>query len=63
MDEVLRCHGCGLPVELPDDVVNLAGRRWHRMCTASHHLDPGDRPSRRLDRLRGWVNLGLTPGR
>ncbi len=63
MNDVLRCDGCGLPVELADDVVNVAGRRLHRMCTTSHHLDTDDRPSDRLTSLRRWVNLGLTPGR
>lgn len=58
MDDVLRCAGCGLPVGLADDVVNVAGRRFHQMCVADHHVETSGRPSGPLARLRGWVNLG-----
>jgi hypothetical protein len=63
MDDVLRCGGCGLPVGLSDHVVNLAGRRLHRMCAGSHRADTTGRPDGWLAGLRGWVNLGRTPGR
>ncbi len=62
VDDVLRCDGCGLPVELSDHVVNVAGRRFHQMCVASRHVDPTGRPSGPLARLRGWVNLGTRDG-
>ena len=55
---MLRCSGCGLPIDLTDDIVNVAGRRFHQMCVAAHHRDDGGRPSGLLTRLRGWVNLG-----
>ena len=63
MDPVLRCHGCGLPVELTDDVVNVAGRRFHQMCVAAHHTDAGGRPSGLLQRLEGLVRLGWVRSR
>ncbi len=62
MDEVLRCGGCGLPIELPDDVVTLAGRRFHMMCATSHRAETEGRPDGWLVGLRGWINMGRTPG-
>jgi hypothetical protein len=56
MDELLRCHGCGLPIDLGDDVVNAAGRRFHHMCVQAPHRDPSGRPSGNLRRLRHWIN-------
>jgi hypothetical protein len=56
VSDVLRCAACGLPVELTDDVVNVAGRRFHRMCVDAPHADVAGAPSRVLRRLRHWIN-------
>lgn len=62
MDDALRCGGCGLPIELTDDVVTMAGRRLHEMCASSHRETADGKPDGWLIGLRGWVNLGRTPG-